>query len=85
MEIRHEGIVIAIGDLVFPRWKVLAEYDGEHHRTSDAQFARDRERTLRLQLAGWIIVPVRADGLGRGRSRTVDEVKAALLAHGWRP
>lgn len=83
-EIWHDGEMIAIGDLVFPRWKVLAEYDGDQHRTDDAQFARDRERALRLQLAGWITVVVRADGLGRGRARTIAEVRAALMAHGWR-
>ncbi|WP_208856875.1 hypothetical protein [Rathayibacter oskolensis] len=84
-EIWDGGVLIAVGDLVFRRWKVLAEYDGGQHRTDDAQFARDRERSLRLQLAGWIIVVVRAEGLGRGRSRTVSEVKQALSAHGWRP
>lgn len=82
--IRVGGRLIAIGDLVFPEWKVLAEYDGAHHRTGDAQFARDRQRLLDLQLAGWITVPVRAEGLGRGRARTIAEIRAALHAHGWR-
>ena len=77
--------LIAIGDLVYPRWKVLAEYDGRQHQTSDAQYARDRERTLALQLAGWIQVVIRSDGLGRDRARTVAEITAALSAHGWRP
>lgn len=76
--------IIAIGDLVFPRWKVLVEYDGEQHRTSDAQFARDRQRSLDLHLAGWIVVTVRAEGLGRMRARTIVEIRAALQAHGWR-
>ncbi|MCM6762163.1 DUF559 domain-containing protein [Rathayibacter sp. ZW T2_19] len=82
--IRVGARVITIGDLVFSRWKVLVEYDGEQHRTSDAQFARDRERRLSLQLAGWIIVPVRAEGLRRGSARTIAEIRAALHAHGWR-
>lgn len=84
-EIRDGGRLIAIGDLVFRRWKVLAEYDGRQHQTSDAQYARDRERSLALQLAGWIQVVVRADGLGRERARTISEIRAALMAHGWRP
>ena len=84
-EIRVGGRLIAIGDLVFRQWKVLAEYDGRQHQTSDAQYARDRERSLALQLAGWIQVVVRADGLGRDSARTVAEIRAALMAHGWRP
>ena len=81
--IRAGGRLIAIGDIVFEEWKVLAEYDGAHHRTGDAQFARDRQRLLDLQLAGWIVVPVRAEGLARGRARTIAEIRAALRAHGW--
>lgn len=84
-EIVHGGRLIAIGDLGFVRWKVLAEYDGSHHQSDDAQYARDRERSLALQLAGWIQVVVRAEGLGRGRARTIAEIDAALRAHGWRP
>lgn len=82
--IRVGSKLLAVGDLVFARWKVLVEYDGEQHRTSDAQFARDRERLLALQLAGWIIVPVRAEGLRQGSARTIAEIRAALHAHGWR-
>lgn len=84
-EIRVNGRLVAIGDVVFRRWKVVVEYDGRQHRTDDAQFARDRERLLALQLAGWIVVVVRAEGLSRGRARTVAEIRAALTAHGWRP
>ena len=83
VEILHEGRLIAIGDLCFERYKVLADYDGSHHQSDDVQYARDRERSLDLQLAGWIQVVVRAEGLGRGRARTIAELKAALRAHGW--
>ncbi|PTL72961.1 hypothetical protein C1I63_08940 [Rathayibacter caricis DSM 15933] len=82
--IRVGSKLLTVGDLVFARWKVLVEYDGEQHRTSDAQFARDRERLLALQLAGWIIVPIRAEGLRQGSARTIAEIRAALHAHGWR-
>lgn len=81
--IRVGNRLLAIGDLVFPKWKVLVEYDGRHHRTSDVQFSRDRQRLLDLHLAGWLVVTVRAEGLARGRSRTVLEIRAALRAHGW--
>ncbi|PPG54499.1 hypothetical protein C5C41_03200 [Rathayibacter sp. AY1E9] len=84
-EIRIGGRLLAVGDLVFERWKVVAEYDGGQHRTDDAQFSRDRERLLALHLADWIVVVVRAEGLTRGRARTIAELRAALVAHGWRP
>jgi hypothetical protein len=83
MPIRVDGGLIAVGDLVFPEWKVVAEYDGRHHQTSDTQFARDRRRLLDLHLAGWLVVTVRAEGLGKGRARTLHEIRSALRAHGW--
>jgi hypothetical protein len=47
------------GDLVYPQYRVLVEYDGEQHRTDDAQFNRDLERLQDLRDAGWIVITVR--------------------------
>ena len=70
------------GDLVYFRYKVLVEYDGEQHRTDDVQYNRDAERLHDLREAGWVVITVR-------KSSSKDWVKgavdAALRSRGWRP
>lgn len=46
------------GDLVFRRWKVLLEYDGDHHREEDTQWARDVDRLNELAINDWIVIRV---------------------------
>lgn len=79
-----EGRWLARADLVYRRWKVIAEYDGDHHRTDRAQYERDQARIERLQDAGWIVVRVRARGLTTARDETVARVERALTRRGWR-
>ncbi len=52
------GREIGIGDLVYPTAKVLVEYDGEHHRTDDRQYARDVVRLNDLTANGWLTIRV---------------------------
>ncbi|TFD54189.1 hypothetical protein E3T55_04175 [Cryobacterium frigoriphilum] len=70
------------GDLVYLRYKVLVEYDGEQHRTDDAQYNRDAERLQDLRDAGWIVITVRKGSTPEWVRTTVD---AALRLRGWRP
>lgn len=73
------------GDLVFRRWKVLVEYDGDHHRTDIRQYEKDIARVERFVADGWIHLRVRTSGLGAGSATTVRRVTAALTSRGWRP
>lgn len=78
------GAVIGYGDIVYRPWKVVVEYDGQHHRVSSAQYAKDESRLEAFQLVGWLVVRIRADGLTRqGRSATVRRVRSALTSRGW--
>lgn len=70
-------------DLAWPAHRVIAEYDGDQHRTSRAQYERDIERFDHAHAAGWHVVRVRADGLTRMRDRTVARLGGALRAGGW--
>ena len=70
------------GDLVYARYKVLVEYDGEQHRLDDAQFNRDAERLHDLRAAGWIVITVRRRSTPEWVRATVG---AALRSRGWRP
>lgn len=57
IEIEDErGLRIGFGDLVYPSYKVLVEYEGEQHRTNDTQFYRDIERHERLARAQWLLI-----------------------------
>ncbi|MCD7101071.1 endonuclease domain-containing protein [Pseudoclavibacter sp. 13-3] len=46
------GTFIARGDMVYPECRVIVEFDGDQHRTSRAQYSRDRERLRALREAG---------------------------------
>jgi len=46
------------GDLVFRHWKVLLEYDGDHHREDDGQWAKDVDRLNELAGNGWLVIRV---------------------------
>lgn len=71
-------------DLVWDDYRVIAEYDGDQHRTSTAQYEKDMRRFELATEAGWRIVRVRSWGLRDGAIDTVVRVRRALAAGGWR-
>lgn len=52
------GYVFARLDMGWPDLKIAVEYDGEHHRTDDAQYRRDGRRLRRINAMGWIVIRV---------------------------
>ena len=70
------------GDLVFARYKVLVEYDGQHHRTSDTQFRRDVERLDDVADAGWRVIRVVK---GMTDAEVLARLDFALRSRGWAP
>lgn len=50
------GAFLGRGDLPFPEWKVLAEYDGWHHERNAQQRQYDILRRENLETAGWLVV-----------------------------
>lgn len=50
------GTFLGRGDMPFPKWKVLAEYDGWHHERSAQQRQYDILRREGFDAAGWLIV-----------------------------
>jgi hypothetical protein len=79
-----EGEWLGRGDMVFRRWKVLVEYDGDQHRTNTAQYEKDMARRERFRRAGWDGVYIRKRGL-RYPAETTNRVMTSLLRAGWRP
>jgi hypothetical protein len=71
-------------DLAWPQWRVIAEYDGDQHRTSTSQYERDIRRFDAAAEEDWRVVRVRAAGLRHPRE-TVERVERALTRGGWMP
>lgn len=69
-------------DLAWPRWRVIAEYDGDQHRTSTRQYERDISRFDRADEAGWKVVRVRQRGILVDRGTTRRRISEALARRG---
>lgn len=78
----ERGRFVARVDLLYPRWKVVVEYDGRHHETDRAQWARDRRRREALEALGYRIIVVAAADLAEPR-QVPWRVHAALVARGY--
>lgn len=79
------GRFLGRGDLVFPRWKVLVEYDGRQHASDPAQFARDADRWHGFADNGWTLVRVLRHHVRGDGAVALDRARSALLRAGWRP
>lgn len=76
------GTFLARGDLVYPEFKVLVEYDGRHHESDPWQRQRDRVRREQLEGAGWRVIIVTVEDLRHSREIPY-RVFRALEARGY--
>lgn len=76
------GRFLAYGDLVFREFKVMVEYEGQHHRTDADQYFRDISRRNRLVAEGWIVIQI-SKHQWRNQRRVIAEIRAALQSRGW--
>jgi len=81
--VNRYGVRIAIGDLGYPEYRVLIEYDGEYHFADNAQMFRDVDRLDAVMEEGWRVIRLNKTHLNRGAT-VVAKVEAALRAAGWR-
>ncbi|MEO3779140.1 hypothetical protein ABGB16_20285 [Micromonospora sp. B11E3] len=70
-------------DLAWPGFRVAVEYDGHWHADAD-QLHRDRQRLNHLVGAGWVVLHATSRRLHQDFPALVREVRAALVARGWR-
>lgn len=56
LEIALPGFGVAVGDVVFPRKKVVVEVDGWAYHRDLRAFLRDARRQNALMLDGWIVI-----------------------------
>jgi very-short-patch-repair endonuclease len=71
------GRLLGRVDLCWPDLGLIAEYDGDHHR-SKVQFRRDVARLNALRMAGWTVLRFTADDVLRNPRHLIATVSAAL-------
>lgn len=75
-----DGRFLACVDMIYRRYRIIVEYQGEQHRET---FAKDVERFDRLRSEGWEVILVTGE-LARYPELLVQRVGKALIARGWR-
>lgn len=68
-------------DMGWPDWKVAVEYDGAQHWTDRRQRSWDIDRIALLEEAGWVVIRVSAEMLGRP-DVLVERIRSRLRAAG---
>ncbi len=74
--------VRAIGDLVYPRWRTVVEYEGVQHQLERVQYTEDIDRYARFRAAGIAYVQVTAERLANPRL-VVGDVYRTLVTNGY--
>jgi hypothetical protein len=72
---------VGVLDMGWEKYRVAAEYDGDHHRTDRRQYARDQWRIRKLEALGWIVIRVIAEDKP---DDVVRRVRDALIRRGCR-
>lgn len=82
-EIRgFDGTVIGIGDLWFPRWRLVVEYEGRQHAEDPRQFRRDIERYAAFRDHDVAYVQVTA-AMTADPTAVVQRIHTALVRRGY--
>lgn len=79
----EEGEFIGYTELAYPQWRLLIEYEGDHHRTSREQWNRDIEKHARCVALGWTVLRITAAHLYPSPAPAVARIRAGLERAGW--
>lgn len=86
VEVRdHAGRLVGIADAVWPDYRVIAEVEGDHHRTSRRQWARDIEKHTAYVALGFEVIRLTSAHIRPTGSAAVTLVGGALRRRGWSP
>ncbi|MET0966113.1 MAG: DUF559 domain-containing protein [Nakamurella sp.] len=78
------GRFLGRADLVYRKWRVIVEYDGDHHRTSTRQFDKDVLRLEGFSDAGWKVIRIVGRSFFGDQASCLQRVRRALTEAGWR-
>lgn len=85
VEIRDaRGRRLGISEFAYPRYGVVVEVEGDHHRSSKLQWNRDLQKYRDYANAGWEVVRLTAHDI-RMRRRAAHIVREVLVRRGWIP
>jgi len=77
-----QGMFIALPDLAFRRYRMVIDYEGDHHRTDRVQWQKDISRVPRLEAANWHSTRVSAQDL-RDSRELICRIRRLLRERGW--
>lgn len=80
----ESGVFVGRADLLYRRYRVSVEYDGDHHRVDTTQYDRDTGRLDDFAAAGWRVVRITKRSFFGDRDACIARVRRALLDAGWR-
>lgn len=78
------GRLLGCSEFAWPEFRLVQEYEGDHHRTDTAQWNRDLQKYSDYRSAGWEVVRVTAKLLYRRTERLREETLELLQRRGWR-
>ncbi len=78
----RNGTLLRTVDMGWENFMVIAEYDGEQHQTSRAQYVKDQRVIPIIESLGWIVLRVIKEDR---RDDVVRRAWNAMLSRGWRP
>lgn len=81
----EHGDLIGFTELGYPRWMILIEFEGDHHRTSRAQWDRDIEKHAQCVALGWTVLRYTARHVRPNPGPAITGIREALMRAGWRP
>lgn len=76
------GLFLARADLAYPQFKLMLEYQGDHHRTDRAQWRRDIRRVGSVEDNGWQVLQFTDDDL-RDPDALIARIERRLRGRGW--
>jgi hypothetical protein len=79
----ESGRVVTWLDMFYPGLRLAVEYDGQQHRTSDRQFARDGERIEQLRRLDIGLVRVERTAMSGSGVAALRAVESRMREHGW--
>lgn len=79
----RSGAAIGFTELAYPTFRVLVEYEGDHHRTDREQWDRDIAKHEACVDAGWSPVRVTARQLYPSPAPALATIRRALIRGGW--
>ena len=80
--VEGRGRLVRMADMGWEDFMVVAEYDGDQHRTNRRQYTKDIRALRKARSLGWIVDQVIKEDRPE---EIVERARTALISRGWRP